>query len=191
MTTVLLVRHAEPVAPGDPRHAEHDRPLTGRGVRDAEALAARLRDVALDAIYASPYPRAVQTVAPSARLRGLPIGIIPDLRERLLAPDPLPDWRVQLERTWLDFDHAPPGGETSRIAQARGLGVLDRVRADHPTGTVMLGGHGNLIALVLRAFAPRVDFAFWEAIPMPAVYRLEFVRAWRVVSGPGLDEPED
>jgi hypothetical protein len=37
---------------------------------------------------------------------------------------------------------------------------------------VILASHGNLIALALNAFTPSVDYAFWESIPMPAVFTL-------------------
>jgi 2,3-bisphosphoglycerate-dependent phosphoglycerate mutase len=46
------------------------------------------------------------------------------------------------------------------------------VAARHSGGTVILASHGNLIALTLNAFMPSVDYAFWESIPMPAVFRL-------------------
>jgi len=57
----------------------------------------------------------------------------------------------------------------------------------HPSGTLVLGSHGNLIGLALHAFEPRVDFKFWAAMPTPAVYRLEFASGrWRVIEGPGF-----
>lgn len=187
LLTVLLVRHAEPVLPSTPGFEEDDRPLTERGRRDAAALAGALEHLKLEAVYCSPYPRAVETVEPSARRRGLPVEIVPELRERLLSPVSLPDWRDHLERAWLDFDYAPEGGETGRVAQARAMAVLETIRARHPRGTVMLGGHGNLIALTLHALEPKVDYAFWAAIPMPAVYALEHdAGGWRVAWGPGF-----
>ena len=190
--TVLLVRHAEPVRPGQGNFAEHQRPLTGRGHRDAaalaESLAASLADAGVRAVISSPYLRAIQTVEPIARRLGIEIEVVDDLRERLLSPaDDLPDWRQHLERSWRDFDHALPGGESSRTAQARILAVLDNLKIRHPSGTLVLGSHGNLIGLALQAFEPKVNFEFWAAIPMPAVYRLEFVGGrWRVVEGPGF-----
>ena len=140
------------------------------------------------AVISSPYLRAIQTVEPIARRLGIEIELVDDLRERLLSPaDDLPDWREHLERSWRDFDHALPGGESGRAAQARILAVFENLRIRHPSGTLVLGSHGNLIGLALQAFEPRVDFEFWAAIPMPAVYRLEFAGGrWRVIEGPGF-----
>ncbi|MGH7780657.1 MAG: histidine phosphatase family protein [Candidatus Binataceae bacterium] len=183
---VMLVRHAESVPPGTPGYGEDDRPLTPAGRAAAGRLAGtRPRDAPI-AIYSSPYPRARQTVEPLARSRGLAIEEIADLRERLLSAVTLINWREELAHSWRDFDYAPPGGETGRIAQARAIGVLNRVRKRHHTGTVVFASHGNLIALTLHAFAPSVGFRFWAAIPMPAVYRLEFADDRVTISGPGL-----
>jgi 2,3-bisphosphoglycerate-dependent phosphoglycerate mutase len=182
--TTLLIRHAEPVLPA-PGVTEYERPLTERGRSDAEAFADTLADLSIDAIYASPYARAIQTVEPLARRRGLTVSVIEDLRERLLSPDLLPDWRDHLERSWLDIDYAPPGGETGRVARVRVQAVLDDIRARHSRGTVALGSHGNLLALALSGITTGVDFAFWNAMPMPALYRLEHDgTAWRYVSRP-------
>jgi phosphohistidine phosphatase len=43
MKTLLLARHAKSDW-GDPSVRDHDRPLNGRGLRDAPAMASRLRD---------------------------------------------------------------------------------------------------------------------------------------------------
>jgi 2,3-bisphosphoglycerate-dependent phosphoglycerate mutase len=190
--SVLLVRHAEPVRPGQGNFAENERPLTERGHRDAaelaESLASGLADARVRAVISSPYLRAIQTVEPIARRLGIEVEIVGDFRERLLSPsDDLPDWRKHLERSWRDFDHALPGGESGRAAQARILSVFENLRMKFPSGTLVLGSHGNLIGLALNAFEPKVDFEFWAAIPMPAVYRLEFAGGrWRVVEGPGF-----
>ena len=151
---------------------EYTRPLTAKGIRDAQQLSDTLASTRIDAAYSSPYLRARQTIEPIARARGLAIETVDDLRERLLSPADLPDWRAHLKRSWEDFDYAPPGGETSRDAQARVVRVLDTIATRHAAGTVILASHGNLIALALNAFMPNVDYAFWESIPMPAVFTL-------------------
>jgi len=170
--TVLLIRHAESVAPGISGFDEYTRPLTAKGMRDAQQLCDTLTSTRIDAVYSSPYLRARQTIEPIALARGLTIETVEDLRERLLSSGDLPDWRTQLKRSWEDFDYAPVGGETSREAQARVVRVLDMVASRHAAGTVIVASHGNLIALALNAFRAGVDYAFWESIPMPAVFTL-------------------
>jgi 2,3-bisphosphoglycerate-dependent phosphoglycerate mutase len=170
--TVLLIRHAESVAPGISGFDEYTRPLTPKGFRDALQLCDALALTRVDAAYSSPYLRARQTIEPIAEARGIAIETVDDLRERLLSPVDLPEWRARLKRSWEDFDYAPPGGETSRVAQARVVRVLDTIASRHATGTVIIASHGNLIALALNAFMPNVDYEFWESIPMPAVFTL-------------------
>jgi 2,3-bisphosphoglycerate-dependent phosphoglycerate mutase len=170
--TVLLVRHAESVAPGISGFDEYTRPLTPKGFRDALTLRDELPSTRVDAAYSSPYLRARQTIEPLAQARRIAIETIDDLRERLLSPVELPEWRAHLKRSWEDFDYAPPGGETSRVAQARVVRVLEDLASRHATGRMIIASHGNLIALALNALMPNVDYKFWESIPMPAVFTL-------------------
>jgi 2,3-bisphosphoglycerate-dependent phosphoglycerate mutase len=170
--TVMLVRHAEPVSPGTAGFDEFTRPLTAKGIRDAQLLSERHASTVIDAAYSSPYLRARQTIEPLARAHGLAIETIDDLRERLLSAAELPDWRSHLKRSWDDFDYAAAGGESGRVAQARVMRVLDTIAMRHQSGTVLLASHGNLIALALHACMPEVDYAFWESIPTPAVFTL-------------------
>jgi broad specificity phosphatase PhoE len=183
---IVLVRHAEAVAPSDPRYEENDRPLTGAGRREAERLADELADEAVAAVYSSPYPRAVQTVEPLARRLGLEISLVDDLRERLLSLGALPDWREQLHRSWTDFGFAMEDGESSAEAQRRVNKVLATLRGRHPGGRIVVASHGNLIALALHAIAPdQVNFEFWGAMPTPAVYVLP---GDGTISGPGFGD---
>jgi 2,3-bisphosphoglycerate-dependent phosphoglycerate mutase len=184
---LFLVRHAAPVPPGTEGHEENERPLSEAGRAAALALADELAPQRPVALYSSPYPRARQTIEPLAERLGAKIETIDDLRERLLFPEPRKTWREELQRSWEDFDYRLDGGESSRDAQLRVLRVLNDIRARHESGVVVLASHGNLIALALNAMVPRVDFDFWESIPLPAVYRVEFVLGrWRVASGPNL-----
>lgn len=44
----------------------------------------------------------------------------------------------------------------------------------------MLATHGNLVALLLQSFDPTIDFAFWQALTMPEVYRMQLTVHHRV-----------
>jgi 2,3-bisphosphoglycerate-dependent phosphoglycerate mutase len=185
---LVLVRHADPVPSGTPDYDEQERPLSDEGRHQAEELADELEPYQLHGIYSSPYPRAVQTVEPIARRRGLKVQLLDDMRERLLSPAALPGWRGHLERSFADDDYAVTGGETSRDAQRRGMGMLDLLRARHLNGgRILVASHSALITLILRALGPDVGYAFWEAMPYPAVYWLQHDGgAWRVMGGYGF-----
>jgi 2,3-bisphosphoglycerate-dependent phosphoglycerate mutase len=185
---LLLVRHAEaapPDAAGDP---EDQRPLSEAGRRAAEELADELEPFHVSAVYSSPYPRAVQTVEPTARRRGLPIQELADMRERRLSSAAVEDWRSELARSFDDPDYAMAGGETGRAAQRRAMAILDLLRVRHPDGgRVIVASHGNLIALILQALEPAVGFDFHQAMPNPAIYHLEHDGiGWRVMGGHGF-----
>jgi 2,3-bisphosphoglycerate-dependent phosphoglycerate mutase len=195
MPTILLVRHAEPAhferatgtAQRDGAGSEwNDRPLSPAGIRAARELAVTLVTERPTAIYSSPYLRARQTVEPLAQHLGIAIEIVGDLRERLLAPNLNDDWQIHMRRAWHDFDYILPGGESSRQAQDRVQRVLDELRAKHETGTIVVTSHGNLIALALHAVTNRIDHDFWKAMPLPAVYQLEWVEGYWRAHGPRL-----
>jgi 2,3-bisphosphoglycerate-dependent phosphoglycerate mutase len=153
---VLLVRHATPVFPGSSGFDDHQRPLTAKGVQAAIRLRKELKQVSIDAIYSSPYARAIQTVRPLAQSRSLEVQATPDFREHALAGELLTNWHESLETAWKDFDHRFPGGATMRETQTRGLNALERIRLELPGGTVAIGGHGTLFSLMLNAIEPRV-----------------------------------
>ena len=185
---VLLVRHAEPVPFGTPDVADDDRPLTPAGRAAALELAAELDAWELTAIYSSPYARSVETVTILAERRGMRVQLLDDLRERRHDVGPHDDWRETLERAWTDADYVLPGGESSREAQRRAIGILDLLRVRHSTGgRLVLGSHGNLISLILQALEPGVGFDFHMAMPTPALYRLthDGLR-WRIMGGHGF-----
>ncbi len=184
---VLLVRHAEAIAPGTPgwEERDNDRPLTDAGRRTAEELADELEPYVITGVYSSPYRRAIETVEPTAQRRGLRVIVLEDLRERLLTAALRDDWRDHLTASWADPDYALEGTESGRQAQRRGSAVLDLLRVRHPDGgRLLLGSHGNLISLILHALEPGVDADFHLAMPMPAIYHLEHDgRGWRVMGG--------
>jgi|SRR5579864_1522904 len=80
---MLLIRHASAGDrsrwTGDDRH----RPLDDQGRRQARALVELLSAVPVERILSSPYDRCVQTVAPLAAERGLPIELREELGEEL------------------------------------------------------------------------------------------------------------
>lgn len=159
MTTFLLIRHATTDVIG---HR-----ITGRlpgvalstvGVAEAEALAASLSGLSLDAVCSSPLERARDTAAALARPRKLPVEIVDDLLEvnygewsgrtlEELAADP--HWR-----TYNTYRSATriPGGETALELQARSVTAIEMLRAKHGEATLAVVTHSDVIKAVLAFY---------------------------------------
>jgi len=168
MTVFYLIRHA---------HADwvpdEGRPLSPQGRKGAGQVADILRGFSITRICSSPFQRARQTVSPLADVLGLPIHIEADLRERKLGDGLAANaFHAAVKKTWHDPAFAHPGGETNAAAQRRGVAVLQRLREQCPGEHVVLSTHGNLMALVLQHFDPRIDYAFWKKLTMPDIYEL-------------------
>lgn len=121
----------------------------------------------------SDWRRAVESIEPFAERSGLVIEPEARLRERVLAADPLPDWRAALERSYRDLDHRWSGGESSREARTRGLGVIEAFGGDGCRRPLVVT-HGNLLSLILGAVDPSLGFAFWHELTNPDVYVLDW-----------------
>jgi probable phosphomutase (TIGR03848 family) len=159
MTQLFLIRHAtndwvgQRIAGRMP--GIH---LNEEGRRQAQALAERLADIPLAAIYSSPLERTVQTAGAIAAGHGLPVIV----REGLAETD-MGEWTdkeiEELRRTdiWAALQRSPgdlsiPGGETLRQVQARIVAELDRLCATHPQGTVVAVSHADPIKLAVAHY---------------------------------------
>jgi 2,3-bisphosphoglycerate-dependent phosphoglycerate mutase len=164
MVRLLLIRHCESTG------QQPDGALSAAGEAQAIALIDRLTALAPDAIYSSPYRRAIATVQPFASRVGLAIREDPRLRERELSPEPLDDWLDHIRRSYDDLDHrAAAGGETLRETQARGLAALaDIAAAGHRLPIAV--SHGNLISAILRAADPAFGFDEWRGLRNPDLF---------------------
>ncbi len=176
--------------------------LNEAGRAQAEAVAERLREVPLAAIYSSPLERTVETAEPIARLKGLPVQVREGLGEvrygdwtgqliEELAKNEL--WRVvQLYPSGMRF----PGGDSMREMQARIVNEIEMIAADHPRDIVALVTHADLIKAALAHYLG-VHFDLFQRIAVdPASVSVLHLTRWgpRVVrindDGPLKLEPE-
>jgi 2,3-bisphosphoglycerate-dependent phosphoglycerate mutase len=167
VTTLYLVRHAH--ASWTP---DEGRSLSAEGRAAASHVAALLRDEPIRAVYASTPRRAVQTVEPLAELLGLTVTTVKKLRERRLSGEPVDDHGAAVAWCWANPGAALPGGESNLEARRRGVAVIDELASRHAGEAVVVGTHGNLLALILQQFQPVVDYAFWSQLTMPDIYAL-------------------
>lgn len=173
MTRLLLIRHAEPDEHAHGRcYGRLDVGLSPTGLASAERLAENLRDVELDAVYASPRLRAVQTAAAldtaltiDDRLRELDFG---ELEGRTY--DEIKRDQPDFFRRWMETPTLVrfPGGESYAELRERVAAAVKDVIAANSGRTVALVSHGGVIraALVValglpddRAFALDVGYA--------------------------------
>jgi broad specificity phosphatase PhoE len=83
-----------------------DPKLTPLGQAQAEHAAQSLKAYAITRILASPYTRALQTAAPTARALNLPVQVHPGVRERFHFKCDIGSPRAALAAAWPDHDFA-------------------------------------------------------------------------------------
>lgn len=100
--------------------------LTAAGEAQAEAAAAALRHAELRQIVVSPYTRALQTARPIAQALGLPVRVMPEVRERFHFACDIGTPRPALEAAWPEHDFSaldeiwwPSGTESTESVQER------------------------------------------------------------------------
>ena len=210
-TDVLLVRHgeSEPAVPGAPFamvDGHGDPALAPEGRDHAEAVAERLADQGIDAIYVTNLRRTAETAAPLAARLGLAPVVEADLREvhlgdwegglfrqRMAEGDPVGQ-RMLAEERW----DVIPGAEPQDAFAARVRAGVQRIVAGHPDQRVAVFTHGGVIGqLLCEASGGSRPFAFVGSdngsishlVAMPDRW---VVRRFNDTShlGPGIDLPE-
>lgn len=164
---LLLIRHCESTGPIDDA-------LTPKGQADAMRLAPPLKALGVDAVYSSPYRRAVSTVAPLAALLGVQIQIDARLRERESHTfEALEDFHAHIRRCIADPSTKRDGEETFAEVLSRGLAALSEIAsAKHSLPAIAC--HGQILTAVLRSADPRFGFEQWRAMTTPAVFLVEW-----------------
>ena len=148
--------------------------LSEEGRQQAEALAQRLASLPIEAIYASPLERTVET----AEVIATPHGLSVQLRENL-GEVRIGEWTGQAiedlakKEEWLAIQFYPsganiPGGETMHEMQARVVAELDAIRKAHPGATVAVVSHADVIkAAVAHYMGLHLDL-FQRLVVYPA-----------------------
>ncbi|MBM9477078.1 NUDIX hydrolase [Nakamurella flavida] len=159
LTGVLLVRHARAGHRESWDGDDTDRPLDGRGTRQAEALVTELAPFLPARVHTAPVERCRATVAPLADRLGVPV-----LPEPALAEDAYRDHPAAARRRISELAHetgAPdgPGGPDD----------------GHRGGTLVVCSQGGVIPGVLRSLAARSDVPIaGVSTPKAAYWLLSF-----------------
>lgn len=163
VTTIYLVRHAE--AEGNLCEffqGNIDTAMTEKGEQQLTHLAERFRTISLDAVYTSPFRRAVLTAEAVNRWHNLPLCPEYDLREinggewegrrwtdlPTAFPVEYEAWTQHME------DFCAPGGEEMSHVYRRMTETLARIEREHRGKTIAVVSHG----CALRNFLCAVEF---------------------------------
>ncbi len=159
MTALYLVRHAQAMGNAEGRfQGRTDSSLTGLGRQQAAALARRFHDVRLDAVYASPLVRALQTAEAVAAGQGLAPVPEPELIEidgGGMEDKTFAELLESYPGVFLTFDTEPylfegiGGGESMRSVYERMIRAIDAIFARHTGQTVLAVSHGCAIRAYL------------------------------------------
>jgi 2,3-bisphosphoglycerate-dependent phosphoglycerate mutase len=168
-TKVYLVRHAHAAWAPD-----ESRSLSESGRAAAVTIAGLLSAIPVAAIYSSPARRSIQTVELLAQRLGVRVDVVPELRERHLPVVPARDFERIVREAWRFPTHATGEGESNAVAQTRGLAAVHQFIKRHAGQHVVVGTHGNLLALILNGFDPWFGYEFWRELSFPDVYEVEF-----------------
>jgi probable phosphoglycerate mutase len=176
-TQMIIVRHGETewnIA--GIRQGHLDSALTGKGIAQAKALAARLAREEFTMIYSSDLGRAVQTakeisqvthheIVTDAQLRERHLGIFQGLNADELT-EKYPEERRQF-RT-MGPDYIIPGGESMRQQVERNVSYLNGLAAKHQGEQIVVVTHGGVVSGFFRhtleiSLAARRRFEFVNA----------------------------
>jgi probable phosphomutase (TIGR03848 family) len=169
MAMVLFIRHATTAATGKRLAGRTDAPLDEAGRAQAAATAARLADLPITAVYASPLPRTRQTaeiVAAPHRLKVRPCEGVIEVEYGRWTDRPLKP--LTRHKLWPVIQTRPslvrfPGGETLREAQLRAVNAVEEISARHRTALVAVVSHADIIKAVV---------AFYIGMPLDVFQRL-------------------
>jgi len=172
MPTFLLIRHGENDFVKKNRLAGRlpGVHLNSKGRQQAQAIAEKLRDAPIKAIYSSPLERAIQTAEPLAEVLSLPVNPRPGLIETDCGDWSGHSWKkLGRLKIWRIVQSAPslfrfPGGETFAESQLRICQELQTLSSQHDPQ--------DLIACFSHADPIRMAVAFFIGLPLDQFQRL-------------------
>ena len=172
MTThFILIRHGQTEWNRSERFRGHaDIPLNDTGKAQAQKIAARLADEKIDALYASPLQRTLQTALPIAETHQLEIqksDALIDLDVGALEGLTVDESRQAFPEVIEKWLNAPghvkfPKGDSIKVVRTRNEKLLEELAAKHVGQTVALVSHRVVCHVILcLAMGLKLD-ALWN-----------------------------
>ncbi|MCE3199175.1 histidine phosphatase family protein [Paenibacillus sonchi] len=174
-TYIYMVRHGDSLKTSG---NERSRFLSAQGEKDAQRVTQRLLGEGIDALYSSPYTRAVDTIAGLAGALGKEIHKVEDLKEKCWTEDDRtlqdPELYPFLEQMFAEPDFVlEVGGESNRVCKERAVKALKEILRNHPGERIVIGTHGMVMTLMMNEFAEEYGLDFLLQTRKPDIYRME------------------
>lgn len=169
-TNIYLVRHAHSIYNTD----ELNRTLSNKGYIDAKRVTNILSEERINYVISSPYKRAVETVNGISKIIDKDIIIDDRFKERVLSSSAIEDFNLTVLKAWQDLNFSLDGGECGYVAQNRGVNALKEILLKYSGKNIVVGTHGNIMALIMNYYDEKFDYLFWRNLEMPDIYKLSF-----------------
>jgi 2,3-bisphosphoglycerate-dependent phosphoglycerate mutase len=152
------------------------RPLTKEGKESCRLVTAYLKDKQIDAVFSSPYKRAVDTVKDFADQFHLPIITMEDFRERKIDNGWITDYSGYVEKQWQDFSYKLEGGESLQEVQDRNISAINRLLEEYRDKNIVIGSHGVAASTVMNYYDSTFGYQQFNSIidKMPFIIKLDF-----------------
>jgi broad specificity phosphatase PhoE len=168
---LYLVRHGENLANITKEFSYKlvDYSLTPKGVLQAEQTSTLLKDLPLDAVYASPLKRAAETGEIIARPHHLPVEIVEDFREINVGdlekmPPTLENWNRygQIYTEWGNGhpEKSFPGGENFLELIERSRRGLLTATHERSNQRILIAAHGGIFIAMVSYFCQGANEQF-------------------------------
>ena len=208
MSLLSIIRHGETEWNRQRRiQGQGDSALTAVGLRQAEAVARRIGQMAPSRLVSSDLGRTIHTAQPIAAVTALTLETDSGLRERSfgifegLTPSEIEGRYPTEHALWQarDPEFAIPGGESLLVLRQRVSAALERI-AGQSAGNVVIVTHGGVldaiyrIALGLSMHAPRTWQLLNASVNQVEISFTAGAAAWRLhdwADTRHLDEAED
>jgi broad specificity phosphatase PhoE len=171
MTQIILVRHGRtPWNKDKIFRGTVDIPLDEVGKQEASLAGEWLKGETIQAAYASPLSRAMDTARAIAQHHGVPVQELPgliDINYGDWQGVPLAEVKVKYVDLYRQWETAPqtvrfPNGETLDEVRARALAAVDEVMTLNPDKTILLAAHRAVNKVLIAAFLGIDNSHYWR-----------------------------
>lgn len=147
-----------------------DIPLNEQGRREAEAIAEALKDKNIDAIYASPLRRSMETAQPTAeffRLETVPVKGLIDINYGDWEGLTFSEVKKRYKDDYEQWEKRPdlvrfPNGETLDEVTERSFAAFKGIIAENPGKSILMVPHRVINKVLLCALLGLGNSHFWE-----------------------------